>query len=87
MRWVAQRKAEVVEAVRDGFLTLDEACERYALSVEEFLAWQHGVSLFGLAGLRVYRAQGRGLAKVPPAMDGSEVHLYRKPARKPTKSR
>ena len=70
-RWVAQRKAEVVEAVRCGFLTLDEARERYALSIEEFLAWQHGISLFGLAGLRVYGTQGRESAKVPSAADRS----------------
>lgn len=87
MRWVAQRKAEVVEAVRGGVLTLDEARERYALSIEEFLAWQHGVNLFGLAGLRVYGARERDHAKVPPAVDGSEVRLRRKAARKPTKSR
>src|SRR5262245_33218680 len=35
-RWVARRKAEVVAAVCGGLLTLDEACERYAMTVEEF---------------------------------------------------
>jgi hypothetical protein len=80
---VAQRKAEVVEAVRGGFLTLDEACERYALSIEEFLTWQHGISLFGLAGLRVYGTQGRESAKLPLAAGGSEVRPRRKAARRP----
>jgi Protein of unknown function (DUF1153) len=56
-RWVPHRKAEVVAAVREGYLTFDEACERYALSVEEFLTWQHGIDLFGLAGLRVNHVQ------------------------------
>ena len=83
MRWVPQRKAEVVEAVRGGHLTLDEACERYALSIEEFLAWQHGISLFGLAGLRVYREQGREHAKPSPEDVRSKVRLNRKAARPP----
>jgi hypothetical protein len=56
-RWVPHRKAEVVAAVRNGYLTFDDACELYSLSVEEFLAWQHGVDLFGLAGLRVNHPQ------------------------------
>jgi hypothetical protein len=43
--------------VRNGFLTFDDACQLYALSVEEFLAWQHGIDLFGLAGLRVNNLQ------------------------------
>jgi hypothetical protein len=40
-RWVIRRKAEVVAAVRGGLLSLDDACKRYTLTVEEFLAWQH----------------------------------------------
>ena len=51
-RWVARRKAEVVAAVRGGLLTLDEACERYRLTAEEFMAWQDAMDQFGLAGLR-----------------------------------
>jgi hypothetical protein len=56
-RWVPRRKAEIVAAVRDGLLTLDEASERYALSVEEYLTWQRGLDLFGLSGLRVNKIQ------------------------------
>jgi hypothetical protein len=56
-RWVPQRKAEIVAAVRDGYLTFDDACQLYSLSVEEFLTWQHGIDLFGLAGLRVNHVQ------------------------------
>ena len=32
-RWVARRKAVIVDAVRNVALTLDEACERYQLSI------------------------------------------------------
>ena len=56
-RWVCRRKAEVVAAVKGGLITLGEACERYALSVEEFLEWQHAVEQHGLDGLRATHAQ------------------------------
>ena len=51
-RWVIRRKAEVVAAVRGGLLTLDEACDRYRLTNEEFLTWQKSIDRHGLAGLR-----------------------------------
>ena len=51
-RWVVRRKAEVVAAVRAGLLTLEEACERYSLSVEEFLSWQALIDKHGMRGLR-----------------------------------
>ncbi|MFN4089772.1 MAG: DUF1153 domain-containing protein [Alphaproteobacteria bacterium] len=56
-RWVIRRKAEVVAAVRGGLLSLEEACERYRLSVEEFLAWQRLIETHGLQGLRTTRVQ------------------------------
>jgi hypothetical protein len=56
-RWVIRRKAVVVSAVRSGVLTLEEACERYKLSLEEFLSWQRLIDSHGLAGLRVTRLQ------------------------------
>lgn len=56
-RWVIRRKAEVVAAVRGGLLTLDEACERYTLTVEEFLSWQRAIEQHGLPGLRTTRLQ------------------------------
>ncbi len=56
-RWVPRRKAQVVLAVRGGVISLDEACNRYALTVEEFLFWQRAVDKYGLAGLRATHAQ------------------------------
>jgi hypothetical protein len=56
-RWVIRRKAEVVAAVRGGLLTLDEACERYRLTNEEFLAWQKAIERHGMPGLRTTRIQ------------------------------
>ena len=51
-RWVMRRKAEVVAAVRGGLLSLEEACSRYTLSVDEFLSWQRSIEQHGLPGLR-----------------------------------
>jgi transposase-like protein len=56
-RWVARRKAVIVNAVRSGALTLEEACRRYQLSSEEFYAWQRAIDAHGVAGLRVTRLQ------------------------------
>ncbi len=54
-RWVARRKAQVVAAVRAGGLSLEGACGRYNLSVEEFQAWEQALSKHGLRGLRTTR--------------------------------
>jgi Protein of unknown function (DUF1153) len=56
-RWVIRRKAEVVAAVRGELLSLEEACSRYTLTVDEFLAWQNPIDRHGLAGLRTTRIQ------------------------------
>jgi hypothetical protein len=56
-RWVARRKAQIVAAVRGGLLSLDEACERYQLTPEEFFAWQSALDHFGLSGLRATDAR------------------------------
>ena len=51
-RWVASRKAAVVETVRGGEISLEEACRRYQLAEEEFLAWERAFKTYGLLGLR-----------------------------------
>jgi DNA-binding winged helix-turn-helix (wHTH) protein len=43
-RWVRQRKAMVVDAVRSGAVSLEEVCRRYELTVEEFLSWQRALN-------------------------------------------
>jgi len=64
-RWVARRKAVIVNAVRSGAITLEEVCRRYELSVEEFLAWRRAIETHGVAGLRVTRL--RIYRDTPPA--------------------
>jgi len=54
-RWVTRRKALVIAGVRTGLISLDEACARYSLSVEEFLSWQQLFDSHGSAGLRTTR--------------------------------
>jgi Protein of unknown function (DUF1153) len=56
-RWVVRRKAVLVAAVSGGLLSLEEACERYTLTVDEFLSWQHLIDCHGLQGLRATRVQ------------------------------
>ena len=56
-RWVIRRKAEVVAAVRGGLLSLEEACDKYKLTTEEYLSWQRSIDRHGLPGLRATRVQ------------------------------
>lgn len=56
-RWVVRRKAEVVAAVSGGLLSVDDACNRYGLTLEEFAGWQRAVERSGMPGLRVTRIQ------------------------------
>ncbi|QTP64149.1 DUF1153 domain-containing protein [Candidatus Liberibacter africanus] len=56
-RWVVRRKAEVVAAVQGGLLSLEEACQIYTLTVEEFLSWQASIVQHGLEGLRTTQVQ------------------------------
>ena len=57
VRWVVRRKAEVIAAVVGGLLTVDAACKRYSISLEEFISWQRAVDRNGMGGLRVTRVQ------------------------------
>ena len=56
-RWVIRRKAEVVAGVRAGLISIEEACARYSLSMEEFLSWQRMIESHGVRGLRTTRLQ------------------------------
>ena len=56
-RWVPRRKAAVVAAVSSGLITIEEACRRYHMSEEEFLAWRCAFQNFGIRGLRAGRIQ------------------------------
>jgi len=56
-RWDTKSKAQVVEAVRKGSLSLECACEIYAMSVDEFLNWQSLLDRYGKKGLMATRVK------------------------------
>jgi Protein of unknown function (DUF1153) len=56
-RWVIRRKAEVVAAVRGGLLSLEDAFNRYKLTIDEFLNWNRLINEHGLQGLRATKVQ------------------------------
>ena len=56
-RWSPRRKAAVVEAVRGGWVPIDEMCRLYNLSVDEFIRWERYLDRNGVPGLRSTRYQ------------------------------
>lgn len=56
-RWVASRKAAVLQAIADGRLSRAAACARYRISEAELRLWEHAVKCAGVPGLRVTRVQ------------------------------
>jgi transposase-like protein len=75
-RWTTARKQTVVEAVRLGGLTLSEVCQRYALSVEEFAAWQTALARYGRPGLRSTRLQIYRDTEPGASHQGRPRHYY-----------
>jgi len=60
VRWVASRKARVVEAVEAGLIAAAEACNTYGLSEEELASWRklaraHGTESLKATLLQTYR--------------------------------
>lgn len=56
-RWTARRKAAVLAAIENAVMTREEACDRYALSLEELAAWERLAGRVGVKGLRATRMQ------------------------------
>ena len=56
-RWVARRKAIVVQAVQHGLIGREEALERYTLTDEEFGSWEVAMGRHGAAALRATKVQ------------------------------
>lgn len=52
-----KRKAAVVEAVRGGWVPVDQACMLYNISIDEFVAWERDLDRYGVPGLRTTRYQ------------------------------
>ena len=77
-RWFPRRKAQVVAAVEAGLFTVDEACDLYRLSLEEFLGWQRTIRRAGVKGLCVSRRRRFELdfagMEWPEQVTGAQVH-------------
>lgn len=56
-RWVASRKAVVVQAVAAGLIDAEEACKIYGLSEEELEGWRQAVEQFGVSALKTTALQ------------------------------
>ena len=56
-RWTPARKAALIQAVRGGWVPIEEVVRVYHLSVDEFLAWERDVDRYGVPGLRSTRYQ------------------------------
>ncbi|MGY6547473.1 MAG: CtrA inhibitor SciP [Roseinatronobacter sp.] len=56
-RWVASRKAVVIDAVESGLISRKAALERYALSEEEYEFWREAVAKHGVEALKVTSLQ------------------------------
>ncbi len=57
VRWVPSRKAAVLKAIESGAISIESACRRWRLSVEEIELWQRAMAKAGPPGLRVTRVQ------------------------------
>lgn len=56
-RWVARRKAVVVNAVNAGLIQEDEACDMYGLSSEELHGWRVAMQTHGTRALKATAVQ------------------------------
>lgn len=59
-RWTPGRKSAVVSLVRQGALSVAQACEQFDLSTEELGSWVRLEEAHGAAGLSVLRLQPLG---------------------------
>ena len=55
--WTSWRKSWLINEVRSGSLTKDQALSAYGISAEEFHAWERDFDAHGIPGLRSTRYQ------------------------------
>ena len=55
--WNARRKAEILDFLDRGVLSVEEAIAHYATSIEELDAWRRQRAAHGVPGLRATRIQ------------------------------
>jgi len=79
-RWVKSRKLAVVEAIYNGQITEEQACDRYDLSAEELNSWKRLSRQFGPDALKAtrikqYRIRDRQKPDFIIRDDSSRPHL------------
>ena len=57
LRWVASRKATVVQAVLYGLISQDKALKLYNLSIDEFQSWVQALHDHGEIALKTTQSQ------------------------------
>lgn len=75
-RWVARRKATVVQAIGHGLLSRDEAIGRYGLTEEELDCWIRTASRLGPAALKVKAIRKNRLSAGCDAFGDGTVTRY-----------
>jgi hypothetical protein len=56
-RWVTSRKALVVAGVRGGIVSIEYICNRYQITINEYVSWHWLIESYGFASLRTTRTQ------------------------------
>jgi hypothetical protein len=56
-RWVTSRKSQLIAAIHDGILTIEEASSRYRLTLDELTEWQTAFERHGPKGLKATLVQ------------------------------
>ena len=54
-RWVWSRKLALLNAISSGTLSIEDACNRHSLSMDELASWQALMQQFGPKGLYATR--------------------------------
>ena len=78
-RWVVSRKLYVIEAIRNGDLSIEDACVLYSLTTDEVLSWRlaydrHGVEGLKIKKLQTYRTRGMRIPIVKGAGSATNGH-------------
>ena len=56
-RWVTSRKSQLIAAIHEGLLTIEEAATRYRLTLDELTEWQAAFDRHGPKGLKATLVQ------------------------------
>lgn len=54
-RWTAERKHDLLVAIKHSIVSIEDACEAHNLTAEEIARWQQAFAAGGIDALRVSR--------------------------------